>query len=245
MSGFDLSGKVGIVTGGSKGIGRAIVETLAREGASVIVLDIATDSVPDCAALSLNVDVSDEEAVAAAFAIIDGRFDRLDFLVNNAGIDIETVPSAEWLVDPLDRTIEVDLKGVYHCMRQAISRMRRRKAGSIVNIGSVASSVGTATRPVYAASKHAVVGLTRTAAVQFGPENIRTNIVCPGGTRTELLERVMTDSPVMREQIIASNPMHRLAEPSEIADAVLWLVSTRSSLGNGAVVPVDGGYIAA
>jgi NAD(P)-dependent dehydrogenase (short-subunit alcohol dehydrogenase family) len=245
MTGWGLDGKVGIVTGGASGIGLSIAETLAREGASVVVFDLSPASAPESAALSLEVDVSDESAVAAAFRAVDDRFDRLDFLVNNAGIDIETVPSPEWLADPLDRTIEVDLKGVYHCMRHAISRMRRHKSGSIVNIGSVAALVGTATRPVYAASKHAAVGLTRTAGIEFGADNIRTNIVCPGGTRTALLEKVMTDNPELREQILASNPMRRLAEPSEIADAVAWLVSPRSSFVNGAVIPVDGGYTAA
>jgi NAD(P)-dependent dehydrogenase (short-subunit alcohol dehydrogenase family) len=130
-------------------------------------------------------------------------------------------------------------------MRHAITRMLPRGVGSIVNLGSVAALVGTATRPAYAASKHAVVGLTRTAGIQFGPNNIRTNVVCPGGTRTDLMERVMTDNPELRELILSSNPMRRLAEPSEIADAVAWLVSPRSSFVNGAVIPVDGGYTAA
>lgn len=244
MTGFDLGGKVGIVTGGCNGIGRVIVETLANEGARVIAFDLATDNAPPAAALALPVDVSDESAVAAAFAQIDERFGRLDFCVNNAGIDIETVPSEEWLAAPLDKTIEVDLKGVYHCMRHAIARMRKQKSGSIVNIGSVAALVGTETRPVYAATKHAVVGLTRTAGIQFGRDNVRTNVVCPGGTRTDLLEKVMSDNPALRDHIIASNPMRRLAEPSEIADAVTWLVSSRSSFVNGAVISVDGGYTA-
>lgn len=244
MKGFQLSGMVGVVTGGCNGIGRVIVDTLAQEGAQVVVFDLAVDAAPESAALAFEVDVSDEQAVAAGFAEVERRFGRLDYLVNNAGIDIETVPSPEWLADPLDRTIDVDLKGVYHCMRHAISRMRRQSSGSIVNIGSVAALVGTATRPVYAASKHAVVGLTRTAGIEFGKDNIRTNVVCPGGTRTDLLERVMSDNPVLRDHIVASCPMRRLAEPAEIADAVLWLVSPRSSFVNGAVIPVDGGYTA-
>jgi NAD(P)-dependent dehydrogenase (short-subunit alcohol dehydrogenase family) len=245
MTGLGLDGKVGVVTGGASGIGLAIVETLLNEGATVVVFDLSPATAPESVALALDVDVSDEPAVAAAFRVVDDRFERLDFLVNNAGIDIETVPSPEWLADPLDRTIEVDVKGVYHCMRHAITRMRREGSGAIVNIGSVAALVGTATRPVYAASKHAVVGLTRTAGIEFGPDNIRTNVVCPGGTRTALLEKVMTDNPDLREQIVRSNPMGRLAEPSEIADVVAWLVSPRSSFVNGAVIPVDGGYTAA
>ncbi|WP_161566034.1 SDR family NAD(P)-dependent oxidoreductase [Caenibius tardaugens] len=241
MTGFQINGHVGVVTGGCSGIGRAIAETLIGEGAQVVVFDLSPDDAPTGTALALNVDVSDEQAVARAFATIEDRFGDLDFAVNNAGIDIETEPSEEWLAGPLDRTIDVDLKGVYHCMRHAIALMRPRKSGAIVNIGSVAALVGTATRPVYAASKHAVTGLTRTAAIQFGEDNIRTNIVCPGGTRTDLLEKVMTDNPVLRDHIVASCPMRRLAEPSEIADAVLWLVSPRSSFVNGAVISVDGG----
>jgi NAD(P)-dependent dehydrogenase (short-subunit alcohol dehydrogenase family) len=245
VTGWGLGGSVGIVTGGASGIGRAIVEMLTGEGAVVAVFDLQPAGAPPSAALAIEVDVSDEAAVAAAFVAFDQRFDRLDFLVNNAGIDIETVPSEEWQDGPLQRTIDVDIKGTYHCMRHAIARMRPRSAGSIVNLGSVAALVGTATRPVYAASKHAVVGLTRTASIQFGPDNIRTNVICPGGTRTDLLEQVMTDNPALREQIKSSNPMRRLAEPSEIADAVAWLVSPRSSFVNGAVIPVDGGYTAA
>lgn len=221
MKGFELTGRVGIVAGGGKGIGRSIAETLAAEGATVVVFDLVPDSAPTGVALMLKVDVSDEEAVAAAFATVDQRFGRVDFLVNNSGIDIETVPSEEWLSGPLDKTIEVNLKGVYHYMRHAISRMRQQKNGSIVNIGSVASTVGVPTRPAYAASKHALVGLTRTAGIQFGQDYVRVNAVCPGGPRTDLLTQVMADNPSLREQITASCSMRRLAEPEEIADAVM------------------------
>ena len=244
MKGFELTGKIGVVTGGCNGIGRAIVETLLEEGATVIAFDLAIHNPPTGAALALEVDVSDEAAVSAAFGSVDERFGRLDFCVNNAGIDIETEPFEEWLGGPLDKTIEVDIKGVYHCMRHAVARMRPLKSGSIVNIGSVAAMVGAETRPAYTASKHAVIGLTRTAALQFGRDNIRTNVVCPGGTRTALLEQVMSDNPVMRDHIIATSPMRRLAEPREIADAVTWLVSPRSSYVNGAVIAVDAGYTA-
>ena len=245
MTGWGREGKVGFVTGGASGIGLAIVETLTRQGATVGAYDLNPATAPESAALALEVDVSDEPAVVAAFAVVDERFEQLDFLVNDAGIDIETGPSLEWLTDPLNGTIEVDMKGVYHCMRHAISQMRQRESGSIVNLGSVAALVGTATRPVDAASKDAVVGLTRTAGIEFGRENIRTNIVCPGGTRTPFRETVMTDNPELREQVASGNPMRLLEEPSEIADAVAWLVSPRSSFVSGAVLPVDGGFSAA
>lgn len=242
---MDLSGKIGIVTGGSEGIGRACVEALAKQGATVVVLDISPHAHGAAVALALPVDVSDGAAVEAAFATIKGKFGKLDFAVNNAGIDIETKPSEEWLDAPLNRTLDVNLRGVYHCMRHEIALMRRNGGGSIVNIGSVAAMVGVPTRPVYGASKHALVGLTRTAAVQFGPEKIRTNIVCPGGVRTALLEKVMIDNPVLRDGIINACPMRRLAEVSDVAEAVLWLVSAKSGYVNGAVLPVDGGVTAA
>jgi NAD(P)-dependent dehydrogenase (short-subunit alcohol dehydrogenase family) len=136
MSAFDLEGKVGIVTGGGSAIGLAIAETLAAAGARAVVFDVDHATASESVALALAVDVSEEAAVADAFGVADERFGRLDFLVNNAGIDIETVPSPEWLADPFDRTIEVDVKGVYHCMRHAIARMRRQQSGSIVNIGT-------------------------------------------------------------------------------------------------------------
>lgn len=244
MSSSDLAGKVGVVTGGRQGIGRACVDALVAAGATVVVLDCGTGEAVPGAALTLAVDVTDADAIGAAFARIDSAFGRLDFAVNNAGIDIETEPAVEWRAEPLDLTLDVNLKGVYHCMRQELSLMRCQGGGSIVNIGSVAAIVGTPTRAAYAASKHGVVGLTRSAALEFGKDNVRTNVVCPGGTRTPLLEKVMTDNPMLREHIAATCPLGRLAEPSEIAEAVLWLASPKSSYVNGAVLPVDGGYTA-
>jgi len=241
----EMTGKVGIVTGGSRGIGRACVELLVARGATVIVADRDPDPHFTASPHAIALDVVDAKAVERAFAEVGAQFGQLDFAVNNAGVDAETVPSEEWLAEPLDATLDINLSGVFHCMRQEIALMRRSGGGSIVNIGSVAAVVGTPTRPLYAASKHAVVGLTRTAAIQFGPDNIRTNIVCPGGTRTALLEQVMTDDPRLREHIVATCPLRRLAEPSEIAEAVAWLASSRSSFVNGAVLPVDGGYTAA
>ena len=245
MSGLDMKGKVGIVTGGSQGIGRACVDALAEQGAQVIVFDLAPENAPAAAALALKVNVADSASIDAAFKQVAEKFGRVDFLINNAGIDIETEPSEEWLSAPFGKTLDVNLSGAYHCMRQAIVLMRKNGGGSIVNIGSVAAIIGTPTRPAYAASKHALVGLTRTAAIQFGPDNIRTNIVCPGGTRTPLMEQVMSDNPMLRDHIAASCPLRRLAEPAEIAQAVLWLASGSSSYVNGAVIPVDGGYTAA
>ena len=245
MSGLDMKGKVGIVTGGSQGIGRACVEALAEQGAQVVVFDLAPESAPEAAALALKVNVADSASIDAAFKQVTEKFGRVNFLINNAGIDIETEPSDEWLSAPFGKTLDVNLAGAFHCMRQAIALMRKNGGGSIVNIGSVAAIVGTPTRPAYAASKHALVGLTRTAAIQFGPDNIRSNIVCPGGTRTPLMEQVMNDNPMLRDHIAASCPLRRLAEPSEIAQAVLWLASGSSSYVNGAVIPVDGGYTAA
>lgn len=245
MSGLDMTGKVGVVTGGSQGIGRACVEALAAQGAHVVVFDLAPENAPDAAAMALKVDVADAASVEAAFVKVVEKYGRLDFAVNNAGIDIETEPSEEWLAAPFGKTLDVNLAGAYHCMRQAIAQMRKNGGGAIVNIGSVAAIVGTPTRPAYAASKHALVGLTRTAAIQFGPDNIRTNIVCPGGTLTPLMEQVMSDNPMLRDHIAASCPLRRLAEPAEIAQAVLWLASSSASYVNGAVIPVDGGYTAA
>jgi NAD(P)-dependent dehydrogenase (short-subunit alcohol dehydrogenase family) len=245
MSGLDMKGKVGIVTGGSQGIGRACVEALAEQGAQVVVFDLAPESAPEAAALALKVNVADSASIDAAFKQVTEKFGRVNFLINNAGIDIETEPSDEWLSAPFGKTLDVNLAGAFHCMRKAVALMRKNGGGSIVNIGSVAAIVGTPTRPAYAASKHALVGLTRTAAIQFGPDNIRSNIVCPGGTRTPLMEQVMNDNPMLRDHIAASCPLRRLAEPSEIAQAVLWLASGSSSYVNGAVIPVDGGYTAA
>lgn len=245
MSGLDMTGRVGVVTGGSQGIGRACVDALSAQGARVVVFDLRPEDAPAAAAMALAVDVADARAVELAFAQVVEQLGRLDFAVNNAGIDIETEPAEEWLAAPFAGTLAVNLGGVYHCMRQEVAWMRKNGGGSIVNIGSVAALVGTPTRPAYTASKHALVGLTRTAAIQFGPDGIRTNIVCPGGTRTPLAEQGMIDDPKLRARIIATCPLRRLAEPAEIAQAVLWLASSSASYVNGAVIAVDGGYTAA
>ena len=146
--------------------------------------------------------------------------------------------------DRLARTLAVNVTGVLLCMKHEIRAMKRQGGGAIFNVSSVAGLVGAPGRPGYVASKHGVIGLTRTAAIEYGRDRIRVNAVCPGGTRTAMLEKVMADNPHLREHIKTSNPLGRLAEPEEIAEAILWLASDKASYVTGHALAVDGGYVA-
>ena len=248
-----LRGQVALITGGGRGIGAATAQALARKGAHVVIASRSAAEL-DATVLQLRaaglaasarvLDVADEAAVDAVFSDIAATLGRLDILVNNAGIMDRFLPVGELTDDVWNRVFAVNVNGPMYTMRRAIPIMLEQGGGVIVNVSSAAGLGGGFAGAAYTASKHAVVGLTRTAGIEFGKDNIRTNVVCPGGTRTDLLEKVMSDNPVLRDHIVASCPMRRLAEPAEIADAVLWLVSPRSSFVNGAVVPVDGGYTA-
>ena len=240
-----LADKVGVITGATNGIGRACVDLFLAEGATVIALDLVGPEAPmEGVAAFYRVDVSDPASVERAFADIRGRFDRLDFAVNNAGVTLEGEPTPEWTDTHYGRTIAINLDGVYRCMREEVAMMRPARRGSIVNLGSVAAMVGVPHLPAYAATKHGVVGMSKSAALQFGPDNIRTNVVCPGSTRTAMMEGVMVAKPELREHVVSVCPLRRMAEPREIAEAILWLASDRSSYVNGAVIPVDGGFTA-
>lgn len=249
-----LSSKVILVTGGSTGIGRATAKILAADGATVVIADVADDDGKETvdmiradggAAEYHHVDVADYDAVDDLVTRIATEHGSLDGAFNNAGIEGPTakildVPLADW-----DRVIRVNLTGVFVCMKCAIRQMSTQDSGgSIVSTASAAGLIGIPGAPGYNASKHGVVGLTKTVALEYASRNIRVNAVCPGFIETPMLDRVTDASVKIRDQLIAAVPMRRVAQPDEIGDAVAWLMSDRSSYVTGVALPVDGGWVA-
>lgn len=247
---YEMQGKKAIVTGAASGIGLAIAETLARSGADVAIWDInpqLDNAVARVAALGvkcigLKVDVSDAAAVAAATAETVKQLGGLDLAVNNAGIGGPSATSADYPLDGWDKVIAINLNGVYYCQREQLRYMREHGGGSIVNMASILGQVAFAGAPAYVAAKHGVVGLTKCAAVEHAPDNIRINSVGPAFVHTP-----MVDGGLPAEVVKALESKHavgRLGQPQEIADLVAWLLSDAASFVTGAYYAADGGYLA-
>ncbi|MGH9085184.1 MAG: glucose 1-dehydrogenase [Acidimicrobiales bacterium] len=248
-----LTGKVAIVTGGSAGIGRAAATALAAAGAAVVVADVDVVHGPEVVreidhkggrALFVETDVADDAQVAALVARTVTELGGLDIAFNNAGIEGTPAITHECTVENWQRTLAVNLTGVWSCMRHEIPAMLERGGGSIINCSSVAGLVGFASIPAYTAAKHGVVGLTRCAALEYAEQGIRVNAVCPGVIDTAMVERFTGHEPEAEAALLASEPMGRLGHPEEIADAVVWLASSSSSFVTGQAIAVDGGFVA-
>jgi len=249
----ELAGKVAIVTGGSAGIGRAAAVALAAEGAAVLVADVDVERGEEVArdidhkgghAVFVRTDVADDASVAAMVERCVEELGGLDVAFNNAGIEGTPASTHECTPENWHRTLAVDLTGVWSCMRHEIPRMLERGGGSIVNCSSVAGLVGFPSIPAYVASKHGIVGLTRTAALEYAEQGIRVNAVCPGVIDTEMVERFTGHQPEAEAALLAGEPVGRMGRPEEIADAVVWLCSSRSSFVTGQAIAVDGGMVA-
>ncbi len=250
-----LEGKSALVTGGGGGIGRATALAFAREGARVAVADFATDTAQETVgqvnaaggqATSIACDVTSAAQVEAMIRDAVAAFGRLDCAFNNAGIagyqvDASGKKTAEWSDNSFDRMIAVNLKGVWLCMKHELVQMQRQGGGAIVNTGSIAGLIGLPTSSAYVAAKHGVLGLTKTAALEYAEDKIRVNAVCPGYIRTRMTEDTMRRRG---EQIMAMVPFRRMGEPEEIAEMVAWLCSDRASYVSGGCYNVDGGYMA-
>ena len=251
-----LDGKSALITGGGGGIGRATALAFAREGARLAVADIAAEAAQETVALvnaaggqaiSLAGEVTSDDAVRGIVESVVGAYGRLDCAFNNAGIagwqvDAAGMKTADWSEEAFDRMIAVNLKGVWLCMRHEIPHMLAQGGGAIVNTGSIAGLVGLPTSSAYVAAKHGVLGLTKTAALEYAEAGIRVNAVCPGYIKTR-----MTGEVTQRrgEAIIAQTPLKRMGNPEEIAEMVVWLCSDRASYVTGAAYNVDGGWMAA
>jgi NAD(P)-dependent dehydrogenase (short-subunit alcohol dehydrogenase family) len=250
---MSMQGRVAIVTGASAGIGHATALAFSREGASVAVADIDVERGEKTVvqieglggqAVFLRTDVSSADDVRAMVARTVERFGRLDYAFNNAGIEGVAAPTAECTLDNWERTIAVNLTGVFLCLREEIPAILASGGGAIVNNSSVAGLVGFAGIPAYTASKHGIVGLTKAAAIDYATQGVRVNAVCPGIIQTEMITRFTHGDPGAAAQLLATEPIGRMGTPDEIAEAVVWLCSERASFVTGQSLAVDGGFVA-
>jgi NAD(P)-dependent dehydrogenase (short-subunit alcohol dehydrogenase family) len=244
--------RVALITGAASGIGKATALAFAGAGYAVALADLDEDGGSavaaeledrQCRALFVRCDVSDEVEVRTLVERTVATFGRLDAAFNNAGIEGEAVDSAACTLANWERVMAVNLRGVWLCLREEVRQMLRQGEGAIVNCASVAGLVGLPNMPAYVASKHGVVGLTKTAALEYATRNIRVNAVCPGAIETPMLARYMADEPG-RRQVIASEPIGRIGTADEIAAAVLWLCGPGASFTTGQALAVDGGWTA-
>lgn len=241
--------KVALVTGSAMGIGLACAEAFAKAGYVTVLADIrepieqAARLVADgYKAVSYHCDVSDTQAVKEMIDWIVATYGRLDAAHNNAGIQTPQRPMAEITDEEFDRTVAVDLKGVWNCMRYEILQMLKQGGGAIVNTSSQGGVTGFPGQAAYIACKHAVIGLTRTAAIDYAAKGIRINAVCPGAIRTPMAEELIRRNPQVEADLLRDIPAGRLGKPEEIANAVLWLCSPQASFVDGHSLLVDGAF---
>ena len=248
-----LKNKVALVTGGSSGIGRATALACAREGAKVAVADIVVAGGEETAqlvkdagseAIFIKADMTKAADLEAMVNTIVETYGRLDCAHNNAGIEGALGKTANYEEAEWDKVIAIDLTGVWLCMKYEITAMLKNGAGAIVNTASAAGLIGVPNMPAYAASKHGVVGLTKTAALEYAKAGIRVNCVCPGIIQTPMVSRLTGERPGMFEKIATAEPIGRVGQPEEIAESVVWLCSDLASFVTGHAMSVDGGIIA-
>lgn len=246
-----IQDSVAVVTGAGSGIGRQAALRFAEEGASVVVANIVEDGGNETVrmiqddggeATFVRTDVSNKDNVDRMVEEALDQYGRLDFAHNNAGIVGDTDPLAEHSEENWDKVMDVNLKGIWLCMKREISEMLEQGGGRIVNTSSFSGLTGTGGTP-YVASKHGIIGLTRKATLDYAAENIRINAVCPGITNTSMVQQSSEENPEAAEQMKASVPAGRLGDPEEIANAVVWLCSDESSFVMGHPLTIDGGMI--
>ena len=252
MTKHDFSNKVVSITGAGSGFGRLAAEKFAAADARLVLSDIDPDALQQVTArlgsdavLAVACDVSNEGEVANLFEQAKNVFGGVDIAVNNAGIIHDLVRTAEISEEVFDRNIAVNLKGTFLCMRHELRQMAAKGSGKIINMASASGLIGSPFLSAYAAAKHGVVGLTRSAAVEYGRKGIQINALCPAFSSTPMLDAVVEERGAkVLEGIVGAIPMQRLAEPEEIVNAILWLSSDDNSFMNGAAVSVDGGLVA-
>ncbi len=248
-----LNGKIALVTGGAKGIGKTTAIEFARRGADVVVSDVAESEgrlvVSEIEATGargafFSCDVSDPEAVKRLIDFTVSQFKRLDFAFNNAGIEGEQAPTADCSFENWKRVIDINLNGVFYCMKYELAAMLRNGGGVIVNCSSTAGKVGFEGIPAYSASKHGLIGLSKSAALDYAAQNIRVNCICPGVVYTSMIDRFSGGTSEGFEAMKNMQPVGRMGRTEEIASAVAWMCSEEAAFMTGQELVMDGGYTA-
>lgn len=250
---YDFTGQVAFITGASSGMGLATARAFAASGAAVALADVDEAAVTDVVknltdaghkALALVCDVSDEDQVAAAADRTVDTFGRLDMAYNNAGIQIPPTDAADEPLDQFEKVHAINLRGVWAAMKHELRHMRAQGSGAIVNCSSLGGLVGIPGRASYHFSKHGVIGLTTSAALEYAPRGIRINAICPGTIDTPMVRDMIAKGELDRAEAEGNQPIGRLGTAEEMAQAVLWLCSPGASFVVGVALPVDGGYTA-
>src|SRR5256714_13795411 len=250
---ISFENKVALVTGAGSGMGLTTARAFAEAGAAVALADVNENAVRSAAeelvsaghkAIAVRCNVADEAEVAAMVAQTVSAFGRLDAAFNNAGIQSPAVEMADVSGEEFERVNAINLRGVWNCMKYELRQMREQRSGAIVNNSSIGGLIGIAGRAAYHASKHGVIGLTRSAALEYASRGIRVNAVCPGAIETPMVADMMAKESITMEDMVRDQPIGRLGRPEEIAAAVLWLCSPGASLVIGHALAVDGGYTA-
>lgn len=250
---YDFAGKVAVITGAKGGMGYATAEGFAKSGAAVVMGDLDEAAVRKAAgkltsagykAIGMACDVSDEAQAAALVERAVFEYGRLDFAYNNAGIQTPPTDAADETAEEFDKVQSVNLRGIWACMKHELKQMRAQGSGAIVNCSSLGGLVGLPERVAYHASKHGVIGLTKSAALEYASRGVRINAICPGVIETPMVADMLKTQKPAVDEFLKQQPIGRLGTAEEMAQTVLWLCSPGASFVVGVALPVDGGFTA-